>query len=68
MTIHNLIFADVAAFVTNSAQDLLTLISQFSSACSDLGLTISLKKTNNLSQGTDIPPSITIIDKDIENV
>ena len=45
-----------------------TLMSQFSSACSDFGLTISLKTTKVLSQGTDILPSININGKDIENV
>ena len=37
----------------HSAQELHTLLSPFSSACSDFGLTISLKKTKVLSQGTD---------------
>ena len=64
----DLLFADDAALVAHSAQDLQTLLSQFASACSDFGLTISLKKTKVLSQGTDIPPSIKIDGKDIENV
>ena len=41
---------------------------QFSSACSDFGLTISLKKTKVLSQGTNILPPIMINCKDIKNV
>ena len=40
-TVRDLLFA---ALVAHSAQDLQTLLSQFSSACSDFGLTISLKK------------------------
>ena len=40
----------------------------FSSACSDFGFTISLKKTYVLSQGTDISPTIKYEDKYIENV
>ena len=52
----DLLFADDAVLVAHSAQDLPTLLSQFSSAWLDLGLTISLKKTKVLSQGTDIPP------------
>ena len=67
-TVRDLLFADDAALVAHSAQDLQTLLNQFSSACSDFGLTISLKKTKVLSQGTDIPPSIKIDGKDIENV
>ena len=67
-TVRDLLFADDAALVAHSAQDLQTLLSQFSSACSDFGLTISLKKTKVLSQGTYIPPSIKIDGKDIKNV
>ena len=51
-----------------SAQDLQTLLSQFSSACSDFGLKISLKKIKFLSQETDLLPSIKINDKDVKNV
>ena len=68
ITVRDMLFADDAALVAQSAQDLQTLLSLFSSACSDFGLTISLKKTKVLSQGTDIPPSIKIDGKDIENV
>ena len=68
VTIRDLLFADDAALVAHSAQDLQTLLNQFSSACSDFGLTISLKKTKILSQGTNILPSIKINCKDIENV
>ena len=67
-TIRDLLFADDAALVAHSAQDLQTLLNQFSSACSDFVLTISLKKTNVLSQGTYFLPSIKINGKDIENV
>ena len=44
-TVRYLLFADDAAHVAHSAQDLHTPLSQFSSAGSDFGLTISLKKT-----------------------
>ena len=67
-TVRDILFAVDAALVADSAQDLQTLLSQFSSACSDFGLTISFKKTRVLSLGTDIPPSIKIDNKDIENV
>ncbi|MCP4267312.1 MAG: hypothetical protein GY777_17355, partial [Candidatus Brocadiaceae bacterium] len=68
VTIRDLLFADDAALVAHSAQDLQTLLNQFSSACSDFGLTVSLKKTKVLSQGTDSLPSIKINESDIENV
>ena len=62
-TVRDLLFADDAALVAHSAQD---LMSQFSSVCSDLCLNISLKKIKVLCQETDIPPSLD--SKDIENV
>ena len=68
VTLRDLLFADDAALVAHSAQDLQTLLSRFSSACSDFGLTISLKKTKVLSQGVDILPTININGNDIENV
>ena len=48
--IHDLLFADDAVLVAHSAQDPQTLLNQFSSACSDFGLTISFKKNKTLSQ------------------
>ena len=68
VTICDLFFADDAALVAHSAQDLQTLMNQFSSACSDFGLTISFKKIKFLSQGKEILPSIKINSKDIEKV
>ena len=44
------------------------MLNQFSSACADFGLAISLNKTKILSQGTNILPPIKINCKDIENV
>ena len=64
-TVRYLLFADYAALVANSVQDLHRLLSQLSTACSDFGLPISLKKTKALSQGTDIQSSIKIDGKDI---
>ena len=44
-TVRDILFADGAALVAHSAHDLQTLLSPFSSACCDFGVTISLKKT-----------------------
>ena len=41
---------------------------RFSQACKDFGLTISLKKTNVLGQGTETPPTITIDDYELDVV
>ena len=43
-TVRDLLFADDAALIAHSAQDLQTLLNQFLSACSDFVLTIRLKK------------------------
>ena len=64
----DLLFADDAALLAHSDQDQHTLLSLFSSASSDFGKTISIKKTKVLNQGTYIQPSININDNDIENV
>ena len=67
-TVRDVLFADDGALVGHYAQDLQTLLSQFSSVCSDFGITISVKKTKVLSQGTYIQPSIKINDKYIKIV
>ena len=41
---------------------------RFSQACRDFGLTISLKKTQVLSQGVDTLPRITIPEHELEVV
>ena len=43
VTIRDLLIADDAALVAHSVKDLQTLLNQFSSACSDFGLTLRLK-------------------------
>ena len=58
VTILDLLFADDAALVAHSAQDLQTVLNQFSLACSNFGLTICLKKTKIIIQGTNILQSI----------
>ena len=65
ITVRKLLFADDAALL---AQDPQTLLNQFSPACSEFALTISLKTTKVLSQGTDIQPTIKIEDNYIKNV
>ena len=49
ITIRDLLFADDAALVAHTAQDLQTLLDQFSSACTEFGLTISVKKQKSLA-------------------
>ena len=50
--IRDFLFADEAAIVAHSAEDL-QLMNRFSKACQDFGLTISLKKTQIMGQGMD---------------
>ena len=66
--IRDMLFADDAAIVTHTEQDLQSLMDRFSQACKDFSLTISLKKTNVLGQDTEDPPSITIDDYELEVV
>ena len=52
---------DDAAVTAHSAEDLQQLMTRFSNACQDLGLTISLKKTQVMEQDVDSPqPSASI--------
>ena len=60
------LFADDAAVVAHSAEDLQQLMSCFSKACQDIILTIGLKKTEIMGQGMDSPPSITISMQELE--
>ena len=62
------LFADDAAIVAHSAEDLQQLLNHFSKACQDLGLTISLKKTQVIGQGMDSPLSIIISTQELEVV
>ena len=51
-----MLFADDAAVVAHTHEELQSLMDYFSQACKDFGLTISLKKTNVLGQDTEAPP------------
>ncbi|KAK7102272.1 hypothetical protein V1264_020516 [Littorina saxatilis] len=55
--IRDMLFADDAALKTHKEE---RLMNNFSGACQDFGLTISLKKTNIVGQDTECPPIITI--------
>ncbi|XP_038073012.1 uncharacterized protein LOC119741333 [Patiria miniata] len=58
--IRELLYADDAAIVAHSADELQHLCNSFASACSEFGMIISLGKTMVLSQGPGPPPMITI--------
>ncbi|KAL8604133.1 hypothetical protein ACOMHN_047345 [Nucella lapillus] len=58
--IRDMLFADDAAVMSHTEQQLQCLMDRFSQACKDFGLTTSLKKTNVLGQDVDTPPVITI--------
>ena len=59
------LFADDAAVVAHTQDDLHSLMDCFSQACKDFGLTISLKKTNGLGHDTKAPPVISIHDYEL---
>ena len=62
VTIREALFADDAALATHTEQALQRLVDCLAHACDEFGLTISLKKTEVMAQGTDSPPSIHIGD------
>ena len=66
--IRDMLFADDAAVATHTQEELQSLMDCFSQACKDFGLTISLKKTNVLEQGTKAPPVITIDNYELDAV
>ena len=63
-----MLFADDAAVVVHTQEELQSLMDCFSQACKDFGLTISLKKTNVQGQDTETPPVITIYDYKVDAV
>ena len=66
--VRDLLFADDAAIVTHSEDDLQALMDKISSACTAFGLTISIKKTNIMAQGTSTEPEISICDSRLDVV
>ena len=64
----DMLFADAAAFIAHKEEHLQNLIDCFSQACEDFRLTINLKKTNLLSQDTEIPPTITLNNYELDVV
>ncbi len=61
-------FADDDAVTSHTEQELQRLMDRFSQDCNDFGLTISLKKTNVVSQDVDTLPAIYIDDHQFEAV
>ncbi len=59
-------FADNAVLAAHSESHLQKLMDHFAVACKLFGLTISLKKTQVMGQGTTSPPSIHIIGQQLE--
>ena len=64
--LRDFLFADDAAATAYSAEDLQQLMTRFSDACQDFGLTISLKKSQVMGQDTDSPPAISINDHELD--
>ena len=63
-----MLFADDAAVATHSEHQLQSLMDRFSQACKDFGLTMSLKKTNVMAQGTDNQPKNSVDNYELEAV
>ena len=63
--LRDFLLTDDAAVTAHSAEDLQQLVTRFSDACQDFGLTISLKKTQVMEQDTDSAPAISINDHEL---
>ena len=66
--IREMLFADDAALISQSEDGLQELVNRLSIACEHFGLTISLKKTNIMDQGSNVVPNITINNTNLEVV
>ena len=66
--IQEMLFADDAALTAHTEAALQRLITRFAEACTEFGLTISLKKTNIMGQDVSTTPTITIGDHILEVV
>ena len=64
--VREMLFADDAAVISHTEEGLQTLINQFTSACKEFGLTISIKKTEVMGQNVTEPPTIQIDSKALE--
>ena len=60
--IRDMLFADDAALVAHSQEQLQRLLDLFSRACTNFSLTIRLKMTSVMEQGVKNSPSISILD------
>ena len=58
--IRELLFADDAALASHTRQGLQRLLDDFSKACNDFGLTISVKKTEVMTHNTTSVPKISV--------
>uniref|UniRef100_H3AFC1 Reverse transcriptase domain-containing protein n=1 Tax=Latimeria chalumnae TaxID=7897 RepID=H3AFC1_LATCH len=68
LTIQDLLFADDAAFVFNSPDELQNMMNKFSDACTKFGMVISINKTVVMSQSTNISPKIYVNKEALDNV
>ena len=64
--LRDFLFADDAAVTVHSTEDLQQLMTRFSDACQDFGLTISWKKTQVMEQDVDSPLAISINDHELD--
>ncbi|RXN14061.1 RNA-directed DNA polymerase from mobile element jockey-like protein [Labeo rohita] len=66
--IREMLFADDAALTSHTEDGLQQLVTCLFHACKEFGLTISLRKTKVMAQGTETPPNIAIDGYTLEGV
>ena len=64
--VRDLLFADDAAIIAHTAEDLQILLDNISRSCSIFGLTISIAKTKVMVQGIDDMPNVRINNNQLE--
>jgi hypothetical protein len=66
--IREMLFADDAVLTSHTEIGLQEVVNRLSHACKEFGLSLNLKKTNNLAQGIDREPDVTIGNTHVEVV
>ena len=66
--LRDFLFADDAAVITHTEEELQRPMQSFTVTCEDFGLTVSLSKTQVMGQDVDAPPSISIHEYELKAV
>ncbi|CAG9138444.1 unnamed protein product [Plutella xylostella] len=68
LLVRELLFADDAAIVANTEEELQHLVTRFGRACDMFSMSVNTRKTVVMAQGTTIPPTITLNESTLQVV